>query len=178
MCGFTAAVALYSAFTQSQALQEKGAYDYAVAQYNARVQENQATQTANKAVEAENRQRQRTAELISQQRAQIGASGVSLSSGSASNLIADTAMMGAADAYRIKSNYADEVANIRQGAALTLNQGAAAQQMANNQATSTLIGGIGSAVGSVANKWYNPSSAAVIAQKPAPVVEGSWTMVR
>lgn len=163
MCGYAmAAVSIYNAIQQSQAIQEKGAYDNAVAQYNARVQENQATQVANKAVEAENIQRQKTAELISRQRAQLGAAGVDIGSGSASNLIADTAMMGAADAYRIKSNYADQVTALNEQASLTRAQGAAAQSMANTSAFNTLVGGVASGIASsgIADKWFTASSAA------------------
>lgn len=165
MCSLTFAVAAISAVStiaQGYAAKQKGEYDNSVAQYNARVQENQATMTANKGVQAENAQRQRTAQLIAQQRAQIGANNISLNSGSASNLIQDTSMLGEMDALRIKSNYAQQVDSMNQQAMLTRNQGAAALSAGDTAFSNSILSAASSFTGStaVSNKWFKPDSAA------------------
>jgi len=153
---------IISAAAQAKSQQQKGEYDSAVGRYNARVMENKATQTANKGVLEENVSRQKTAELIARQRAQLGAAGVNIESGTSSALISDTKTLGAADAYRIKSNYGFAVTGMQQQAGLIQNQGEAYRSLGRTQAVGTLISGISSGISGsgIADKWYKPNSAA------------------
>ena len=79
-------------FTATQALRQGKAQE-GIAKYNARVAENKAQETLNVGVEQENAKRQATAELVSKQRAQLGASGIDLDSGSALQLQQDAQLM-------------------------------------------------------------------------------------
>lgn len=173
MCSPTlvAAVSAVSTVMQGYAAKQQGEYSNKVAQYNARNQENEAIQTRNKAVEAENIQRQRTAQLISKQRAQLGAANVDLSTGSAAGLIEDTATLGEADALRIKSNYSLQATSMDQQAGLTRADGAAKQAAGSAAFTSSIL----SAGAGFADKWFKPDSVAT--QAAAPVREGVWTPV-
>lgn len=176
MCSPTLALTALSAAStimQGYAAKQQGEYSNQVAQYNARVQENEATQTRNRGVEEENRQRLRTAQLASQQRAQLGAAGVDIGSGSAAGLIEDTATMGEADALRIRSNYGMQADSMVQQATLTRSEGAAKQAAGNAAFTSSLI----SAGSSFASKWYTPTSAART-QSTAPVTERGWGTIQ
>ena len=179
MCSPTLVVTAISAVStvaQGYAAKQKDKYDNSVAQYNTRVQENQATMTANKGVQAENAQRQRTAQLIAQQRAQIGANNISLNSGSASSLIQDTSMLGEMDALQIKSNYTQRVGSLGQQANLTRNQGAAALSAGNTAFSNSILSAGAGFVGSkaVADKWFKPDSLAKTGA-PAPISSASWT---
>lgn len=166
-----AGVAIVSAaFTANQQVQQ-GKYQKGVADYNAAVAENESQEVQNKSVEEENLQRRRTAELLSKQRAQLGAANVDLSSGSALQLQEDTQALGEADALRIRSNYDAQVASLQTGADLTRNQGEFAEQSGKTSATGTLLQGASSALGTgVADKWFTPtSSASVLAGSPSPI---------
>ena len=156
-----AATAVVSAaFTANQQVQQ-GKYQKGVAEYNAAVAENEAQEVQNKSVEEENLQRRRTAELLSKQRAQLGAANVDLSSGSALQLQEDTIALGEADAMRIRSNYDAQVESLQTQANLTRNQGEFAEQSGKTSATGTLLKGASAAMSTgVADKWFTPDSAA------------------
>ena len=162
-----------SAFTANQQIQQ-GKYQKGVAEYNAAVAENEAQEVQNKSVEEENMQRRRTAELLSKQRAQLGAANVDLSSGSALQLQEDTQALGEADALRIRSNYDTQVEALKTQADLTRNQGEFAEQSGKTSAFGTLLKGAGSALGTgVADKWFtSTSSASVLAGSPSPISAG------
>jgi len=150
-----------SAGYQANQQRQQGKFRKGVADYNARVAENEAEQTRNVGVERENLQRRKTAELLSKQRAQLGASGVELTSGSALQLQEDTQTLGEADALRIRSNFEGRAGALDTGAALTTQQGEFEESAGNSAAVGTLLAGAGKALGSgVADKWFTPSSAA------------------
>lgn len=157
-----AATAIVStAFTANQQIQQ-GKYQKGVADYNAAVAENEAQEVRKAGVESENLQRRRTAELLSKQRAQLGAANVDLSSGSALQLQEDTQTAGEVDALRIRSNYDAQVASLQTGAGLTRNQGEFAEQSGRTSATGTLLQGASTVLGTgVADKWFTPKSAAL-----------------
>ncbi len=151
-----------STVAQGYAAKQQGDYANEVAKYNARNQENQATRVRNQGAEAENIQRERVAQLVAKQRAQLGAANVDIGSGSAAGLIADTEVMGAADALRIKTNYADQGQALEDQAVLTRAEGAAKKQAGNNAFMGSILGAGAAFAGStVAAKWFTPSSAAV-----------------
>jgi hypothetical protein len=153
----TAASAGFMAVSQVR----QGRYKRGVADYNARVAENQAQETRTAGTEAENVQRRKTAELLSRQKAQLGASGVELGSGSALQLQEDTIALGEADALRIRSNFEAKAGALETGADLTRGQGALAESAGTTQAFGTILGGAAKTLDTgVADKWFTPNSAA------------------
>ena len=167
-----AATAVVSAaFTANQQIQQ-GKYQKGVAKYNAAVAENEAQEVQNKSVEEENLQRRRTAELLSKQRAQLGAANVDLSSGSALQLQEDTIALGEADAMRIRSNYDAQVESLQTQANLLTNNAEFNRQAGQGAATGTLLKGAASIAGSgVADSWFSSDSAAMqpLAGTPSPI---------
>ena len=157
-----AAVAVVSAaFTANQQVKQ-GKYQKSVAEYNAAVAENEAEETRNAGVERENIQRRKTAELLSKQRAQLGAANVDLSSGSALQLQEETQALGEADALRIRSNFETQAASLDTGAALTQSQGEFAESAGKGAAVGTVLQGTSTVLGTgVADKWFTPKSAAL-----------------
>lgn len=154
----TAVSAAYSGYSQHQ----QGKYQKSVADYNAAVAENEAQEVRDAGTEAENKQRRKTAELLSKQRAQLGAANVDLSSGSALQLQEDTLALGEADALRIRSNYEHQSASLMGESSLISNKGEAAESAGNTAAVGSLLQGGASIAGSgVADKWFTSSSAAM-----------------
>ena len=157
-----AAVAVVSAaFTANQQIKQ-GKFQKSTAEYNARVAENEAEETRNAGVERENIQRRKTAELLSKQKAQLGAANVDLTSGSALQLQEDTEALGEADALRIRSNFESQAESLDTGAALTKRQGSFAESAGRGAAAGTLLQGASTVLGTgVADKWFTPNSAAL-----------------
>jgi len=155
---------VYTAQQQRASSQAQGQHQQGVAEYNARVAENEATQIRNEGVEQENIQRRKTAELQSKQRAQLASRNIDLTTGSALQLQEETAELGEVDALRIRSNTDDRVeANLSQ-ADLTRREGAFAAYSANSSGKGfgTILSGIGGALGTgVADKWFTPESSAI-----------------
>ena len=150
-----------TAFTAYTAV-EQGNYQKGVAEYNARLAENEAEETRRAGVEAENEQRRKTAELISRQRAQLGAANVDLGSGSALQLQEDAATLGEADALRIRSNVGEQFDALQSSATLTRSQGEFAQSAGQMSAVGSLLGGTTAVLKTgVADKWFTPDSAAI-----------------
>jgi len=167
MCEPTTVMAVMtvaSTAVQMQAQRAEGRYKRSVAEYNARVAENEAQEVRAAGVEAENIQRRKTAELLAKQRAQLGAAGVELGTGSALQLQEDTLTLGEADALRIRSNFEAKVGSLETGAVLTRSQGAFAESIGQKKATGTLLSGTAKALDTgVADKWFKPDSVAKIA---------------
>ena len=118
-----AVVAVASTAYTIQTQRAKGKHDKGVADYNARVSENEAQKTREVGVEAENIHRRKAAALLSEQRAQLGAAGVELGSGSPLQLQEDTVALGEADALRIRSNYEARAESLETSAGLTRSKG-------------------------------------------------------
>lgn len=157
-----AAVAVVSGAFTAQQQRAQGKFQKGVADYNARVAENEAEETRAAGVERENIQRRRTAELISKQRAQLGAANVDIGSGSALQLQEDAEILGEADALRIRSNFERRAGSLDTSAALTETQGEFAESAGRNAAVGTLLSSAGKALDTgVADKWFTPNSTAV-----------------
>lgn len=153
------ALVVTSQVMQGYAAKQQGEFQNDVAKYNARQLENEATRTRKKGTEEEIRLRDKTAQLTSLQRAQLGAAGVDVGSGSALALQEDTALLGEADALRIRSNFAEAATSIEDQASITRAEGRAAKKAGQ----SAFVGSILGAAGAVAGKWYTPSSSQSIA---------------
>lgn len=161
MCDPVTVVMVASAVYTADQQRKQGKYQNAVAKYNARVAENEAEETRRVGVEKENIQREKTAQLLSKQRAQLGAANIDLSSGSALQLQEDTQVLGEADALRIRSNAENRALSLETGATLTRNQGRFAEASGEARAFGTLLGGASNIAGTgVADKWFTPDSAA------------------
>ncbi len=158
-----------TAYTADQQ-KKQGEYESGVAKYNQAVAENEAVAIQNQGTETENAQRQKTAELLSKQRAQLGAANVDLSSGSALQLQTDTQTQGDVDALRIRSNASGQAAAMSGQADLYGSNAEFAEYAGNAGAVGTLLSGGAQAAG-VASQWYTPSSAA---NTPAPNPSGSY----
>lgn len=145
---------------------QQGRYQRDVAEYNARVAENQAQEVRTAGVEAENIQRRKTAELLAKQRAQLGAANVELTSGSPLQLQEDTVALGEADALRIRSNFEAQARSLETGADLTLSSGEAAASLGSQQAAGTILSGTAATINTgvfdqgVSDSWYTSNSAA------------------
>ena len=159
MC--TPTLLLTAASTVMGAMQARaqGKYQEGVAKYNARVAENQAQETRRVGTEKEHLQRLRPARLLSKQRAQLGAAGVLLGTGSAAQIQEDTLTLGEADALRIRQTTEAQVGALETGAELTRSQGEMAAAAGKSKAIGTLLGGAASMAGTgVADKWFTPKS--------------------
>ena len=154
----TVASTAFGAYTQIQ----EGKFQNDVAKYNASVAENEAEQTRAVGVEEENKRRRATAELLSKQRAQIGASGVSLASGSALQLQEDTELLGEVDALRIRSNAGRQASSLESEADLTRLKGEFARSRSIGDAFGTVLGGTAGVLNTgVADKWLTSKSSAL-----------------
>ena len=169
---------------------QQGRFQNKVAKFNARQQENEAVNTRNAGVKAENKQRRATAELIARQRAQLGAANIELGSGSAFQLQDDAATLGEVDALTIRDNFENRASALDSGSTLSLAKGANAESAGQQSFNISLLsaagtaglgasgttpaagvdagaGGMGATAttgpGGVAGKWFTPESAAFIA---------------
>lgn len=152
----TAAGLAGSALSAKSAI-DQGNYQKGVSRYNTQVARNKAQEVRNQGNEAEVKRREQTNQLLSQQRARLGASGVDMDSGSALALQEDTTRIGESDALRIRSNYDSQVNALTTGAELTQGQGDLAQRAGFNTAARSLIEG-GS---TFASKFYDNKKAKV-----------------
>ncbi len=175
----TIALALSAVATVSQgyAAKQKGKFDFGVAKFNARQLENEAVQTRNVGVEEENRQRRKSAELLSRQRAQLAAQNVELGSGSAEQIQQNTIDLGEIDALRIRSNFERQAESLEDQAGITLAQGRAAKSAGNRAFTTSIVGAGASFLGSpqggqFASKWFGKNSSAALAGTPTPFAGG------
>lgn len=165
MCDVTLALTAASTVMQGMAAKQQGKYEQGVEEYNARLAENEAQKERNRATEAENVQRRKTAELVSKQRAQLAAQGVELGSGSALSLVEDTETLGEMDALRIRESGEDAFQAKQSEASLRRHKGAAAAQAGQNAFTGSLITAGAGVIGhGVSNKWFTPKSAANTAE--------------
>jgi hypothetical protein len=140
---------LFSAYSSYQ----QGKYAEKVARNNAIAAEYQA-QDAERRGQIEERQvRLRAAQLGGQQRSALAANGVQLGSGSALDVLSDTAMMGEADALTARHNAQMEAWGYRAQASNYRAEGAGARAAGTSNAVGSLLGG----AGSVADKWYRYS---------------------
>lgn len=161
-----ATIAVVSTVAQGYAAKKQGKYQKGVADYNARVQENEATEVRTKGVEEENIMREKTAKLISKQKAQLGAANVELGTGSALDIQEETELLGEVDALRIKSNFERKATSLETQAELTRAEGEAAEKSGKQAFLGSLLSGAGQGIGAmdgggggVAGKWFTPDSA-------------------
>lgn len=131
----TVVAGAYAADQQRQA----GKYEQEVAEQNAKVagiQAEQARQTGNI---NEERARMRVRQMLGQQRATFAANGVDAGTGTALDVLGDTAGFGFGDASQERANALREAWGYQVGQANEKNRGKFARWNGNAQATGTLL---------------------------------------
>jgi hypothetical protein len=116
------------------------------ANYNARMKEIQAQDLKNQAIIEEQAVRRKGAQLKDEQMAISALNGIEVTTGSASDLISDTAMMTEFDARTVRANAERGIFGLESGAELDRIQG-------RNQAMQSYLGATGTAIGGYANAY-------------------------
>lgn len=159
MCEPLTILAAASTAAAAAGLVMQGNAAAAEADYNAAVQRNNAILSANRAQQErdrgrqeEDRKRREIARVVGSQRAQTGASGIELSSGSPLDVLTGTIQEGEVDALQIRRNaeqrardYEYEGRNLRAEAVMTERAGQSARRQGFLSAGGTVLGG--------ASKW-------------------------
>ena len=136
-----AVIALIGIAVSTYAQYEQGQTTEKFAKYNAKVAENQAAGERMRAAVAAGQQREAHRRVIANQRAQYGASGVDVASGSPLLVIADSAKQAELDAQIILSGGEARAGGFQAQAALDRFQGRAASTAGYFNAGSTLLSG-------------------------------------
>ena len=155
------AVTAYGQYQSGQAAQEAAEYNAAVQRNNAIMEDRRAAQEMDRGEREAIQRRRQIAQLIGQQRARAGASGVEGSTGSLLDVQIDTAQQGVLDLQTIRYN-ADIRAqdrrfaaqNLRDQATLTEMEGDAAARAGTLSAFGTILGGAASVSGSLGPKPF------------------------
>lgn len=148
------AVSVYSNVQQGKRADE-------LAEYNAKLAENEAQDARNLATEKENTHRTKVAQLLSKQRATLGASNVDINSGSALQLQQDTTTLGEVDALRIRATGDKTVESYESQAELNRLQGETAETQSYLNATGSFLSGASKVVDiGVSDKWKTSSLSA------------------
>lgn len=135
---------VYSGIQQGRAAQQQ-------ADMTAASLDQQARDRIQIGIEQEQDHRRRVAAMMADQTVGLAAAGVDTSSGSPLSVIADTAMLGEADALRIRANTARDVNALATQASMARAEGEAARNTAFGNAFGSLLSG----AGSVANQYYS-----------------------
>lgn len=152
MCELTTALMIGStllgtagAIQQGQAQAASARYNANVATMNAQMADRAAKDALERGKLEEQKQRQKTAQLMGAQTAAMAANGVDLSFGSPLDTLIDTATLGELDALTIRTNANREERDIRQQGANYRGQAA----MQRSAAGSALTGGYLNAAGTL-----------------------------
>lgn len=150
MCNPAAAVAVVGLLVTIQTNNNQTKYNEAVTRNNAITAEYQAADAIERGTVEEKQQRLKIEQLKGQQRAAIAGSGFTLSEGSASNVLEDTAALGEEDVFRIRSNAAREAWAYRVQASNARSEGGLISMAGQNRNTQSVL----EASGTVADSWY------------------------
>jgi len=166
-------IGIYSSIQQSQQQQAQAEYQADIARRNADLAEQKASAERRAGYEQAALKRLQTAQLISRQRAQAGASGVEVDSGSFEDIAEATAMSGEMDAINAYNAGVDAAYNAEIGAWNYRNQAEAYDDAAGNAAAGGTLAAIGQGIGGIAqmgsvwNSFRTPASDAAARQKAA-----------
>ena len=163
MCSFTAAMGIVgfagsmmqgisgqqAAYAQAEAISRAGEANARIAEINAGISEQQATDAVKRGGEQEERIRRHVASIVGRQRAAAAASGLSPDSGSALDARNSSMLEGERDAVTNALNHARQAwgfgvdaSNYKYQAAIERTQGAAGAAAARAQGDSAFIGGL------------------------------------
>ena len=137
--GISLALTAIGGYTQYESQKAEGRYNEAVAKNNAAAAETQAQQAEQLGSIEEDRQRARMRQVIGKQRAAFAANNIDSSSGTALDLISETAQFGEEDALAIRANAARDAWGFRTQGMNYRAQGTLARAQARNQGTATLL---------------------------------------
>lgn len=127
-------ISTYSAIQQGQAAKN-------AADYNADVQRKAAAMETQRGATEAAEHRQKVKQMISRQNAAFGASGVEGSTGSAADVMTETAGMGELDALRIVNNSQRQAWGLESQARIGEYEGKVAYQQGIMKGTATLLNG-------------------------------------
>jgi len=157
------AIGVAGSIQQSQAQAAQMEYQSEIANRNAKLAEQQASAQRMQGYEAMAAERLKTAKLIGQQRAQAGASGVSLDSGSILDVAEDTAATGEMNAINAFNQGIDSGYNSEIQAWNYESQAAGYDSAAGQARSSGLMSAVGQGIGGIADmgstwaKFSNPA---------------------
>ena len=140
---------------QAAAAAASSRYQAQVAENNRITAERQAADTIERGQTEEQRSRQQTRQLQGRQVAALAASGVDTQSGSALDIIGDTAALGEIDALTIRDNAAREAHGQLVQAQNFGAQGQLLRQEASNQDSFSPVGTLLTGVGGIADRWWS-----------------------
>lgn len=136
---------------------QQGKAAAAAANYNAQVQEAQAKDAVERGAEDAKTARRRTAAVIGEQKATLAAGNLSINSGSALDLLGDTAAAGELEALTVTNNAERDAVALRSGANLSRMEASSAKSAGMLGAFGTALSG----TATVADKWYKMKNARV-----------------
>ena len=140
---------------QGQAQAQAATYNAQVSDMNAKLADRAAKDALDRGAKEEQRQRQKTAQILGQQQAGMAANGVDLTFGSPLDLLVDTSIMGELDALTIRSNTYREERDIRQQAANYRGQAGMQRAQASSASTGGFLGAMGTVLGGGAQAYGN-----------------------
>ncbi len=145
----------FAAYRGAEAQKASARYEAAAASRNAELAGLEAADALRRGADAEARHRLQVAQLDGRQRNALAANGIALDSGSALDVLGDTAALGELDALTIRLNAEREAWAARTGAAGLQGQAALAQAEASGISPATaagtsLLGG----ASAFADRWY------------------------
>lgn len=148
------AATLHSASQQAQAANAQADYSETMAKINKRFAERQAEDVLERGREDSNRAMRQSRSAMGAQKAGFAAQGIEVNSGTAGEIISQTAEIGARDAARIERNAQLEAWGIRTNSAQAVQQSRMQAEGLRNEARSTLVTGGLRAVSDVARGVY------------------------
>lgn len=143
------------AVQQGQAASASASYNAKVSDMNARLADRAARDAVERGKVEEQKQRQKTAQIIGQQQAGMAANGLDLGFGSPLDLLIDTATMGEIDALTIRSNTFREERDIRQQGANYRGQASMQRAQADSASTGGFLNAVGTVLGGGASAYGN-----------------------
>lgn len=135
------------AIQQGQAASASARYQAKVSDMNARLADKAAKDALERGALEEQKQRQKTAQLLGAQQAGMAANGVDITFGSPLDLLVDTATLGELDALTIRSNAYREERDIRQQGANYRGQAGALRAEASSASTGGFLSAVGTVLG-------------------------------
>lgn len=150
VAGISAAIMLVGAVGEANAQRQAGKDNQQIADNNAKLSEQQAKDEAILGAREQQQSAWRTRAMIGQQKAAIASNNLDMDIGTPLDILGDTAMIGGADRSAISADAARKAWGFQSEALNYRNQGAQAMWSGKVGAQTTILKGIGSAIGSFA----------------------------
>ena len=157
---FSTTMGVVSSVQQGKAEEAQYQAQAQVAKNNAKIAQANAEQKNQEGIEEARLTRMKTIQKIGAQQAAMAANGIDVTSGSALDMIGDTASWGEYDALTTRYNYGtqaraynQQAQNFNNQAEIDLISGQNARSAARTQAIGTALNGLGD-MASVSAKWY------------------------